>query len=366
MVMISSLKKKATLFVQAALPSIQAIAQSLMHVLPPGMPLPEIKVVNSPASRWLGICRFNYMDDTSRIELQKTIVDDETTLKRIIAHELCHHAEFLEAKAWGLSKGWDGRTFSRMYDLTHSSHGDKFQKWADAFNAAYGPGFVTKTSDEAMVKSETTSPIYVLLWQPEGKTLRWSYAQRPSPKQKEFIKEKLLRSDHKYVVTRDSDFAQGVPIGKGMGSTNQEALNTKLQQLWDSAPEAKVASMEEGQASYPLAPAMVDGLQIGSKIPNMGSIEASLSDYTILKGVRVVPMSAVNGDPKALFYAKNDQDRARALAEKIRENGYIDPLIVVLDSEGPYILEGAHRLGALFLLGKGAFPALVVQDNEEP
>ena len=36
----------------------------------------------------------------------------------------------------------------------------------------------------------------------------------------------------------------------------------------------------------------------------------------------------------------------------------------VVDKEGPYILEGAHRLGALYLVGVKHIPALVVLDLE--
>ena len=67
----------------------------------------------------------------------------------------------------------------------------------------------------------------------------------------------------------------------------------------------------------------------------------------------------------SIFYAKDDFDRSKALAEKIKESGWVDPLIIVIDKEGPYLLEGAHRFVALFYLKKKYFPALVVIDLEE-
>jgi ParB-like chromosome segregation protein Spo0J len=52
----------------------------------------------------------------------------------------------------------------------------------------------------------------------------------------------------------------------------------------------------------------------------------------------------------------------KKLAEEIKETNEINPLIVVIDNEGLYVLEGGHRLAALHLLGKKTLPALVVRD----
>lgn len=115
---------------------------------------------------------------------------------------------------------------------------------------------------------------------------------------------------------------------------------------------------------YALAKDKVDGLQVVDKVDNMSSISASLQNYTILKGIREVPLSDFD-DPKTFFYAKNDFDQSRRLAEKISENAYITPLIVVIDNKGSYILEGAHRFVALSYLGKKTFPALIVIDESD-
>jgi len=116
---------------------------------------------------------------------------------------------------------------------------------------------------------------------------------------------------------------------------------------------------------YPKAQDQTSGLSIGETIPNTGSIDSSLVDYEILPGIREIPLSEFASSPKELFYAADDIAWAKSLAEKIKASGYIDPLIVVIDKEGPYILEGAHRLGALHLLGMQTFPAKVVLDLED-
>ncbi len=115
-------------------------------------------------------------------------------------------------------------------------------------------------------------------------------------------------------------------------------------------------------ALYQLASSEVDGLKVGSEIHNLSSIAASLDDYSILKGIRKINTDALGG-PSSVFYAKNDFDRSRALAEQIKQSKEIYPLILVHDSEGLYILEGAHRYVALCYLGVKHFPALIVVDN---
>ena len=115
---------------------------------------------------------------------------------------------------------------------------------------------------------------------------------------------------------------------------------------------------------YKKASSSVSGLKVRSGVPNTSSISASLYDYEILKNIREFPMKELNSNPKALFYAKNDLDHVRNLAEQIKQSREISPLIIVIDDEGPYVLEGAHRLGALHIVGVKSFPAMVVLDLE--
>lgn len=112
---------------------------------------------------------------------------------------------------------------------------------------------------------------------------------------------------------------------------------------------------------------MLDGLSVTKDIPNMSSISASIENPSILEGVREVSMGNIPlTDAKDLFYAADDMAKVRNLASQIKSNRMIKPLIVVHDHEGAYILEGAHRLAALKMLGFKSFPALVVVDEPEP
>jgi hypothetical protein len=70
------------------------------------------------------------------------------------------------------------------------------------------------------------------------------------------------------------------------------------------------------------------------------------------------------GGPRSVFYATDDFERSERLARTIAVTEEINPLIVGVDAEGPFIIEGAHRFVALCYLKKKEFPAIVVV--EEP
>ena len=115
---------------------------------------------------------------------------------------------------------------------------------------------------------------------------------------------------------------------------------------------------------YPKVGAKVDGRRVLKNVDNTDSISATLDDWDELKGIRAVKMKEFDG-PRSVFYAKDDFDTARDLAEKIKVSKEISPLIIVIDNEGPYILEGAHRYVALYYLKAKSFPALIVVDVNE-
>lgn len=111
-------------------------------------------------------------------------------------------------------------------------------------------------------------------------------------------------------------------------------------------------------ADYPLAKNVISGLHVMAHIPNVESIRSTLDDYTILKGIRAIPMSE--------FVIDNTKytERFKQLAADIKQSKEISPLIVVIDNEGPYILEGSHRIDALNILNVKEIPAMCVVDLE--
>uniref|UniRef100_A0A6M3ILN7 Putative structural protein n=1 Tax=viral metagenome TaxID=1070528 RepID=A0A6M3ILN7_9ZZZZ len=112
------------------------------------------------------------------------------------------------------------------------------------------------------------------------------------------------------------------------------------------------------EAQYPLIgkKGVVDGRTVRRDIPNQSSIEASVDNATVLPGVREVSLDMFDAPPAV-------NAKTKALAEAIKESGEINPLIVVIDKEGPYILEGANRYDAMKISGAKSIPAMVVIDE---
>ena len=108
----------------------------------------------------------------------------------------------------------------------------------------------------------------------------------------------------------------------------------------------------------------IGDLFIREKIPNMGSIESSLNNYKILNGIREVSFSRSFPEYQPHYYSLSVQYKTHMLIEQIKVNKEINPLIVVIDNDGPYILEGSHRFDALKELGIDLFPAKIVLDLE--
>ena len=110
----------------------------------------------------------------------------------------------------------------------------------------------------------------------------------------------------------------------------------------------------------------VDGRFVRSDIPNTSSISASLDDYAVLPGVREVPLNIFETKGKPSYYSVSEEARTKNLANQIKDSKEINPLIVVLDKEGAYILEGGHRFDALRELDAKSMPAMVVVDKNNP
>lgn len=120
---------------------------------------------------------------------------------------------------------------------------------------------------------------------------------------------------------------------------------------------------EQADKHYPVVKGKSDGREVLNHVPNMESISASLLNYKELPKIRDVPLS--DFELSGTSYSASENKRIKDLAEQIRQSNKITPLIVVVDADGPYILEGGHRADALFLLGAKSFPAVVVVDLED-
>jgi len=158
-------------------------------------------------------------------------------------------------------------------------------------------------------------------------------------------------------VHKRSDFAALFIEGGSMGLS--ELATQEVDHEWPD--QSRMARTAQSEHEYPIAGDIVSGLTVTNNIPNTSSISASLDDYRVLHDVRELPFSDF-GDARSVFYASDDFAQSHILAEQIRDSRRIDPLIVVIDEDGPYILEGSHRFVALLELEMPTFPALVVED----
>jgi hypothetical protein len=150
---------------------------------------------------------------------------------------------------------------------------------------------------------------------------------------------------------------------EGIEGGADEAMRRGTQESappWATHP----VSNEEAASAFNVAGDTVSGLNVLKDIPNTSSISSSLGEYEVLSGIREVPFSAFTQLPPLSFYSATEEERVQNLSERISNSKQISPLIVVMDKEGPYILEGGHRFDALRLLKVKSFPAMVVLDVE--
>ncbi len=135
------------------------------------------------------------------------------------------------------------------------------------------------------------------------------------------------------------------------------------QATWDRVQQDPDYDLQD---EFPLAGTEVDGYLVRDDVPNTDSMSASLTNYEELHSIREVSLVGWdNLDPYIAYCSADDIARTKELAAAIRDSGEINPLIIVLDPEGPYILEGGYRASAMWLLGAKAFPAVVVLGEDD-
>ena len=232
------------------------LARKIMHELIPvlgvQLPEPELKIVNQPRANWLGrdtwkvgyergLGNWSWGSNTT-IDLQRSILNDENTLRRIIAHELCHHAEALttrtekiqEEKAKGTGE-WGYKNYVRW--MQTDDHGAEWKKWAAKFNAKYGADFVTKTSDETYAVEELElKPYHILLKRDYDGKLAYEVSSRISPKMKRQL-DRMAQdkegTEYRLTMTNDRRFFEGHLIGSFYWvHPKDENVQATLEELW--------------------------------------------------------------------------------------------------------------------------------------
>jgi hypothetical protein len=229
-----------------ASPEVEALVTEMMPVLSRGLPRPIIRMVEKLGVKWLGECRYKVGDATTTISVQRFVAGDEPTLRRVIAHELCHHEDLLAGWDEAAAKGWSTETFLMDRKIESKGHGPEWQAIAAEFNHRYGAGFVTPKSDESYAKQSATRDALLLLWQ-NGARLMWAVSVRPSARQRAYIEKKLGGIDGpsmRLVATRDVDLIQGGPRpGDGFAYSHDVRVNEKLLRAWEDGKRVDLADV---------------------------------------------------------------------------------------------------------------------------
>lgn len=157
--------------------------------------------------------------------------------------------------------------------------------------------------------------------------------------------------------------AKGKKLVDAMMSGVKTPAQMKMEMAVDRARSLQPAPAVEqaGEFRPTQAGDTVSGYVVREDIPDKSSIGASLENYKTL-GLQEVPMTAFGVQGKPQYYSKQTREYTQNLAEQINQNKELNPLIVVKDKEGYYVLEGGHRFDALRELDAQSFPALVVED----
>lgn len=213
-----------------SLEKIDAYVTKYMKMIGGNTPRPKIAIKNSVA-QWLGQTHYSTAHpETTLIEIQKRILDDEKTLERVVAHEIVHHVNMMSMTTSDFS------LLRLGIKPPGTGHGEKFMALAKIINNVMGKDFVTRESDMTYVVGDTKP--FTLLIEPVMKTrLGYSIAVKISADAKTVI-ERKKELGAKTVTSTDSRWIGGVRIKKygGVSLPPQGSENEKLlRELYEAA-----------------------------------------------------------------------------------------------------------------------------------
>jgi len=190
---------------------------------------PIIKLRSNLGSKWLGRSTWSSKrPHTTILELQQSILGDDRTLERVIAHEMIHHRDALAISANDIVLMGVG--------IKPEAHGAVFREGAARINAVMGPGFVTEVSDKEYSYAPSLKKFFVLITPLPNGRLGWTWAARLGGKAKDWADELVARGS-RLVQTTDDRWTRGRKIerygGYSLPRDPQEAA--LLQELYETA-----------------------------------------------------------------------------------------------------------------------------------
>lgn len=206
------------------------------------LPIPKIKIVDRPTSRWLGrdVYTPSLNKNNTTLEVQKSIINDEKTLNRVLAHELIHHFNFLAQYAHPDTgdEAWKKYLQLRRYGIKEDAHGKEFKEWAAKINAVMGADYVTEKSNSDYVIEDTKE--FYLLIKPIHNEFGWAWSMRPSPEIKSIIQQKIMDGG-KLFLSKDRKFLSGTRIKKygGLSVPLKDDFKKELSDMYNSNKDIK-------------------------------------------------------------------------------------------------------------------------------
>lgn len=223
-------------------PSIHTLEKAANEFLPKlhgKLPMPRFEIVDNHQSPWLGRCTWQPGEPNTVIEIQRNIFGDEKTLRRVVAHELCHHCDYLTNELTAFEK--DPKSFS-VHEKYRDGHGPSFHKIAAMLNSVYGKNFVVDKSDAAM-NLEQVADYMVLLMRDKGGRIYWAVSEHPTEEQKSKVSKYLSgqydQREYKLTKSKDPLLSHGTSIGDGFSTPKpgrdqiNETLGERLLELWE-------------------------------------------------------------------------------------------------------------------------------------
>lgn len=189
---------------------------------------PVVKFRDNLGSTWLGRSTWSpSRPGTTLLELQRSILGDERTLERVVAHEMIHHRD-------ALAMSEDQIALLRA-GIRPESHGATFREGAARVNAVMGSDFVTVTSDQEYRQAPPRRAFAVLITPlPDGR-LGWTWAARIGPKATGWVDE-LVGRGSRLVHATDERWARGRKIerygGYSIPGSDREAA--LLRELYEA------------------------------------------------------------------------------------------------------------------------------------
>lgn len=150
---------------------VKKIAQKYIDEFFPGLGMPDFEIVNRIRVNWLGraVMKAGIKDgkkagmERPLVYLQKSILSDEKSLERIVAHELIHCYEYQEGEWYIEFFNSEPSKQRRMMRYQPDGHGEFFRKYAAKINSVKGDGFVSEKSDETVVVKHDDRKFYLVV-----------------------------------------------------------------------------------------------------------------------------------------------------------------------------------------------------------